>query len=461
MRGGILSLVRLVAGFGRTKYLALILGPAGVGVLAQANQFQLLTVTLGSLSMAVGIISGLSVANHDGDHSRARRVVGTAFTVQLILSITIMALGLAFAKPLSRLIYGSDQALWSVAVIVALPLAVGASGFLEGVLFGSNRYDLYVRGSIAATIITVCTQLAMIHWWGLTGAFLGYPLGSIIIFIAFVIVTPRARALRETFVFAWDAQELVLLLKLSGTILLNSAMGYVTALFVRRAVILRLGTDGNGILQVPLALSAYYTPFVTNGLWARLHPIVSARPTSPEARRELNHSLQIAAALTVLYVVGVNVTRPMLVKVAYSAAFNDCLPLIPLQAAGDYAYFIAFTLGVYLLAVGRLGSYLLGWSLYYMIFGVGAVAMLSKFELRAPPLAHVVAAVGVATLGLVTSARGLLTARSIGVVVVGGVLAAGECWAALARSAVGQLAVAACSAALATLWWRAERGKRQ
>ena len=55
--GGMLSLTRLATGFVRIKYVALVLGTAGVGFLSQATQLQLLGISLASLSMAVGIIN--------------------------------------------------------------------------------------------------------------------------------------------------------------------------------------------------------------------------------------------------------------------------------------------------------------------------------------------------------------------------------------------------------------------
>ncbi len=52
--GGLLSLTRLATGFIRVKLTALLLGTAGVGLLSQATQVQLLGITIGSLSIAAG-----------------------------------------------------------------------------------------------------------------------------------------------------------------------------------------------------------------------------------------------------------------------------------------------------------------------------------------------------------------------------------------------------------------------
>src|SRR5579871_3532139 len=55
--GGALSMTRLLTGFVRIKYVALVLGTAGVGFLSQATQLQLLGIAVASLSLAVGIIN--------------------------------------------------------------------------------------------------------------------------------------------------------------------------------------------------------------------------------------------------------------------------------------------------------------------------------------------------------------------------------------------------------------------
>src|SRR5207302_7842793 len=84
--GGVLSLTRLATGFVRIKYIALVLGTAGVGFLSQATQLQLLGISIASLSMAAGVINRMGAI---GPNNRAReqQLLATAFTAQFTVSL--------------------------------------------------------------------------------------------------------------------------------------------------------------------------------------------------------------------------------------------------------------------------------------------------------------------------------------------------------------------------------------
>ena len=51
--GGVLSITRLAVGFVRIKYIAVVLGTAGVGFLSQATQLQLLGISVASAKVKV------------------------------------------------------------------------------------------------------------------------------------------------------------------------------------------------------------------------------------------------------------------------------------------------------------------------------------------------------------------------------------------------------------------------
>src|SRR5438876_10041479 len=89
--GGALSLTRLLTGFVRIKYVALVLGTTGVGFLSQATQLQLLGISIASLSLAVGVINRMGAIGPE-KRSHESRLLSTAFTSQVIVAATLLVL---------------------------------------------------------------------------------------------------------------------------------------------------------------------------------------------------------------------------------------------------------------------------------------------------------------------------------------------------------------------------------
>jgi PST family polysaccharide transporter len=402
--GGILSGVRLVSGFARMKYIALILGTTGVGLLAQGNQFNLLGITIGSLSMAVGIINRL--ASKDS-LAEKQKLLSTAFTVQLTISLALVGVAVFGSGPLSELVLGvAGEGRKCVIVAAGLPLAVLASGYVEGIFFGMNRYDLYVRAAIASTVTGLIAFVPLVAFKGIEGAFWGIFANAACLFLSYLYFVSKIMPLGKVFRFGFEWSQLRRLLKFSFVMLVTGAAGYATTLLIRRQIISSLGLSANGIAQVPLAITAYYTPFLTNGLWGRLHPATSASGDTPAARAELASVLKLIVLFTTAVVVSILLFQEYLVRLAYSSAFLDALPLLPIQFLGDYFYFIAFTCSVYVLAMPRLRIYLACWLAYYVVLTAVSLFLLPHWGLKAFPIGYAISSsvFGLLALGWVAKA---------------------------------------------------------
>jgi O-antigen/teichoic acid export membrane protein len=463
--GGVLTATRAVAGVARIKYVAFALGTAGVGLVSQAVQLQLLGIAVGSLSMAAGIINRMGTAARATPEAQ-RRLLSTALTIQLAAALLLVAVALTGARYVSPLVFGDGSAVTRtafMAVILSVPFAVVGAGYIDAVLFGILRYDLYVRASMATTLGGTAATLVLISWLGLPGAFWGLAATSVLHCLFGGIALRRARVGAAMFRLGFHADEARALLAVSGAMLSVGVGAYLSRLWIQAQVLERLGADANGLLHVPLAITSYCTPLLSNGLWGRLHPAASRTGDTPEGRHELSTALQLTALVASTMITGVLACRTMLVGLAYSPPFLPAAALLPVQLVGDYCYFVAMTIGIYLLGVSRLRAYLLGWSIYHLVVAVVSVELIDRLGIRAVPAGYLGTSALLCLAGLAWFARrthGIARARALfavagglGVVLLQSILAA--------RDAVpaGQFVLAGLMAAnLARAFASARRG---
>lgn len=399
--GGGLGMVKLIASFARVKILAILVGIAGIGVIAQVGQFALVALSLTSLSMAVGIINRIREPGRLGDRDAARTTRGTAFATLLVLIVLYLLMSFPLVPYLLEHIFHGNLGYWQfMPVLLGIPFAVFASGYIEGIFFSCNRYDLYVKASAYAAVLELGLYVALSVAYGLSGAILALGLSCVTLFVCFFWQMQKiGEPILELFPLRFEIEELIHLLRYGLVMLVAVALGYVSVLFIRGEVLQFYGAEANGLLQVPLALSAYSLPFITNGVWGHLHPSASQHGDTPEARQELLSVLNIVillsagASLTLLSI------PEVLVSIAYTPSFLAALPLFPAQFLGDFFYFFAFTLSVYFLATSRLGIYLGGWVAYYAIYAGGGQWLLPKLGPLAVNISHAVASLLLAILG--------------------------------------------------------------
>lgn len=393
--GGVLSFIRLVTGFLRVKYIALTLGTAGIGLLSQASQLQVLGVVIVSLSISTGVINRMGAIG--ADRARERRLLSTAFTIHLALSAVLVAAAILLEPMLSRAVFGESAPADAtispaeiLAIVFSVPLAALASSFINSVMFGAGRYDLSVRASIWATVTGFTITMLLIIRWGLSGAFWAIPASAAVLFLWHLLYVRRIRPLASLFQIGFDRAEAATLVRFSIVMMITGALVPLTRLWLQSLVVARFGIDAIGILHVPFAMSAYYAPFLTNGLWGRMYPAVASLRDAPPRHRELSAAIRLTVGLAAAGIVAMLFLQQLLVPLVFSPAFLPATRLMPTQLLGDYLYFVWFPIVLYALAISNLRAFLLAWAGYSAVVVVACMALMPSVGLVAVPAGYAI-----------------------------------------------------------------------
>jgi len=222
-------------------------------------------------------------------------------------------------------------------------------------------------------------------------------------------------------------------------------------------VIGQFGVDANGILQVPFAVNAYYTPFLTNALWGRMHPTVTRVGAGAEGRRELTAAVRLTVTMATAAIVTILFLKDLLVPLAYSRAFLPAAHLVPAQLLGDYFYFVALPFTIYALGLSRLRVYLAANVGYSLIAAALAFFLLPAIGLVGVPVGYGLSA----GCGAVVAVGWLIWNRNEDMPLTLGFIAAGLvivlaqsalAWRGIQPILQGAICVATDAAALLWLW---------
>jgi len=417
-QGGGLSLVKLLAGLAKIKVLASLLGVEGVGLLSLGLQFQGTAVGLVSMSLAVGVINlgrPLWVAD---DVRAAGAVLGTALGLVAINSLLFLVGFALFQQAFSSSLMRSFEAhgvdlLWPLAL--AAVIISFANVLWEGLSFLVDRFDIYVRTNIVATLCDALLFAGGAWLLGLKGVLFASLLSSLSLFLAYTVFSTKAPATRRILSQLSLAQLWVKpLYSYSVLMLATTAMGLACLFLVRTHLTAVAGASANGILQVVTAMAAYLLPFVMNGVWGHLHPAAAASGDTAKARVELRRTLVASMRLAAAGGVAVVVGAPILIQLAYTSAFLAARQYIAVYFTGELFFIFLSVIGAYLLAVGHKRAYFLGYALYYGVLLAGVILGAGTLGPWAYVLAHLGGAMLVALLAGVHSVRsGLLDASTL------------------------------------------------
>lgn len=409
----------------RVKALALMVGPAGLGLLG----------VLAGLASA-----GTTVAALGSDTSGTRRIAlsrdnaATLAHVRRILGLIAVVHGLLAAaviwwlrEPIAVWALGNSDYADDVAMVgIAVALSLTA-GLQIAQLQGLARVGDIARINILASLASTLVGLLAVWLWGMGGI------------IVLVLAQPAVSALLATHRMATaggissDGSQSGLrdvIRDWAGAIaqgapyMLSFLMLTLVPLAIRALLVRDLGIEAAGHFHAAWTMSVIYIGFLLNAMSADYFPRLTALVADRKAASALvNDQVQLGLAIGGVALLIILGGAPLLVPLLYSSAFAPAVEIVELQAFGNLMKIAGWPIAFLAMARGRSMQFFLvelAWSL--LLLGLVWV-WLPQFGLAATGYAFAVACAAFllmqtisayATYGFVLERRTLLILASFG-----------------------------------------------
>lgn len=188
-------MLNTLVNIGKVKVLAITLGPRGVGLLSQLNNFvQVLSVAT-SLGLNVGVTR--NIAEYDAA-SRKKSILDLISTVTLVLSGVLAAsvlCGILFSSHIARLILDNRGfSSFIIITLIGLPFIVYYN-FIRSVFTGLLEIRTYVLVGVLSAVLGLAALVPLVLIYKLQGAvwhLLFYSVASFAIAIFFLPNSERS-----------------------------------------------------------------------------------------------------------------------------------------------------------------------------------------------------------------------------------------------------------------------------
>jgi PST family polysaccharide transporter len=402
---GLLSLQQaalIVLGAARTKIAAALLGPGGVGLLAQATAFQDLIRQLTMLGSANGFLKLFAEHHGRGERRRLERLVATAVALYGGLALVAVAACVVFAPPIAGWVF-DDAGRWGLVVLAAAGLPFAVLLVLCGrMLSGALQFRSYVQLAVVDAIVGLLAMALLAWCWGVFGAVASFVVVNVVgaLFGAALvwrsIVRPLALRLGPR---GPDTATIRRLVRLAGALALASLAAAGSALFVRGEIIRQFGSDANGYYHVAWQVGQTYLGILGTSLWTYGMPKVATKLDDPVAIAGLqNDFLRIALVVLAPGIVLLLGTRELWVPVLYTRAFLAAGTMLCWQLSGELAAMLRQSMNISLLPRERLGFLVFQALFYWGGWTALSVALLPRLGAVAVALSYLAA--NVLTLGV-------------------------------------------------------------
>ena len=176
------TLVRMLTGLISVKVVATIIGPSGVALVGQLNNFAAIILSLSTGGINGGITK--YIAEYKNDNSLVKECLSTAFKITVICSLIVGFFLIICNSYLSQYIMLTDDYGYVFIIFGFTLIFYALNTSVTSVINGFKEFKKYVKVNIAGSIIGVIFTITLVLLWGLKGALISaVTFQSIMLFI--------------------------------------------------------------------------------------------------------------------------------------------------------------------------------------------------------------------------------------------------------------------------------------
>lgn len=343
------------------KLMAVLIGPAGVGVYSQLTSLFNLLFNLGSLGFRNGIVKRISVSIEENDTVTYQAQYASVLIFLSLFSILFVIVLSLFTTQISHYLFSDNGAKADLVLVtlIAVPFSV-LSNFYRSMMSGHAAVKQIVISQVLADVISLVPFVGLIYYGQLMGAVISFVIYQClkVLFYAnyfYKISHFSFSKFPKVIYFNWIEIKKNLKFGVSGLILTSTNI--VVTIYVASFIIQILGEAEYGLYAMAIRVATLYLGAIYANASSHYFPLLVKTNSVVELKETVMKTgrfyLYILPPLMALMMFG----GELFVTLLFSAEFAFSATLLLLIIPGDFFRVNAETIALPLLAKEKFIAY--------------------------------------------------------------------------------------------------------
>lgn len=319
----------------KSKFIAILLGPTGVGIIGLYQSGLQFIQQLTSMGLAQSAVRDVSESNGTGDKERIARtmiVVKRLVWITGVLGLVVTAL---FSPLLSKSSFGNyDYTIPFIFLSFTLLLDQLCAG-QKVVLQGLRKYKDLAKCSAYGVTFGLITSVPFYYWLGVDGIVPTLVLTSVCSLILSYLYSRKIRteavqvSTRQTF----EQGKIMLIMGISMSV--NGILSTGSAFAIRSYIQTIGGVNEVGMFQAGFVIINTYVGLVMNAIATDYYPrLASINKDNESCRQVVSQQGEIASMILAPILTICLVFMPIMLQILYSDQFLDAIEYIEWSCLG-------------------------------------------------------------------------------------------------------------------------------
>ncbi len=369
---GSVQLLGILISVVRTKVIAVLLGPHGVGLISLFNSTVKFLSDSTNLGLSMSAVKRVSMSYDSGNAEELAESVRVVRTISLVTAIVGTLVALAVSPLLSKYTFFWDGHLVHFLCLSPVVGLMAVTGGEVAILKGIRQLGSLARSTIWYLLAALLLSVPLYFFFGISGI------------VPAMVVMALAQML-ITIAYSYRHQPLVLR---RGYGMISQGVGFVLAsvaaaaseLIIRSYINNVSDAEMVGLYNAGFMMTMTYAGMVFSALDADYYPRLSAisdlgREFNATVNRQIEVSLMIVSPFLVAFMVGL----PLLLPLLYSGKFLPASGMVRLIILAMYLRAVKLPIAYLPLARGNSRSYLLMEGIYAVVLVLSTIVLFDRY----------------------------------------------------------------------------------
>jgi PST family polysaccharide transporter len=375
----------------RTKVVAVLLGPSGVGLVGLYLTTVGMVETLAGLGIRSSGVREIAEADSSGHPESLAKTLKTLRRACWLTGVLGWVLTAALAYPLSVWVFDSPKYAMALAILGCTLVFSSISGGQMALIQGMRRIGDLARLNLLGVTAGTIVALPIYYWLGEQGI---VPVLVLSAFLNLVFSWWFARRIQVVPVqqsFGETVTRMKSLLSLGVAFMWSAFLGAIVALVIRAIIQRELGLEANGLYQAAWAISGMFAGFILGAMGADFYPtLTAAKGDKALMARLVNEQTEVGILLALPGLVATLAFAPLIMTLLYSREFLGAADLLPWFILGVFGRVVSWPIGFIMLALGEGGWFAMSETVAVVIHAVLAFVLIGFLGLWGVALAFAV-----------------------------------------------------------------------
>lgn len=343
------TIIKVIAGFVSIKVVAVYVGPSGLALMGQMQNFISMMSSVASAGVNSGVVK--YTAEHYEDEQIKQKIWSSALKISLVLIIP-MAIGIIFLADFISMQLLNTAEYSSIFIVFAITVIFFVlNGLLTSILNGQKEIKKLTILNIVGSLFGLAVTILLVTQYELYGALIaGIVSQSIVFFITLAFVLKSSWFKLSMFLGSMDKEYRNKLLKYSLMTITYIITSSLSQIYIRHYLGANIGWDEAGYWQAIWRISETYLMLITTTLTIYYLPKLSSIQDKVELRKELLYGYKIIMPIVIVMALGIYIFRDFIISILFSEAFSPMAELFFYQLIGDVIKIAAWLLGFIMVA---------------------------------------------------------------------------------------------------------------